>query len=186
MADADGLRNDSPRSEVGYWTDRRVLVTGGCGFIGSHLTEALIRADARVLVLDAYSSTSSKGFLSGVDDPRLEVVLGDVADPFLVRQLSTGFDTIFHLAALIGIPYSYVAPAHYVRTNVSGTLAVLEAARAKACDALSIPRRPRPTAPHNSSQWTSRIQLLRSPPMQPRRWPRISSPGATFDRSMCR
>ena len=118
-------------AEADFWAGRRVLVTGGCGFIGSHLVEALLRDGARVLVLDAYNSASTKGFLDGVDMPALEVRLGDVADPFFVRELSAGVDTIFHLAALIGIPYSYEAPAHYVRTNVDGTLAVLEAARAE-------------------------------------------------------
>jgi len=107
------------------------MVTGGCGFIGSHLVGALLGAGAEVVVLDAYNSASTTGFLEGVFDPALEIKLGDVADPFLVRELSEGVDTIFHLAALIGIPYSYVAPAHYVRTNVEGTLAVLEAARAE-------------------------------------------------------
>ncbi len=120
-----------PGSWSDLWAGRRTLVTGGCGFIGAHLVEALIDAGADVLVLDAYNSASTKGFLDGVEDPALEVRLGDVADPFLVRELSSGVDTIFHLAALIGIPYSYEAPAHYVRTNVSGTLAVLEAARAE-------------------------------------------------------
>jgi NAD dependent epimerase/dehydratase len=114
-----------------FWAHRRVLVTGGCGFIGSHLVEALLGVGADVLVLDAYNSASTKGFLEGVVHPALEIRLGDVADPFLLRELSEGADTIFHLAALIGIPYSYVAPAHYVRTNVDGTLAVLEAARAE-------------------------------------------------------
>ena len=123
--------SSTSRAETAFWASRRVLVTGGCGFIGSHLVEALIDAGADVLVLDAYNSASTKGFLDGVEDPALEVRLGDVADPFLVRELSAGVDTIFHLAALIGIPYSYEAPAHYVRTNVSGTLAVLEAARAE-------------------------------------------------------
>lgn len=112
-----------------FWNRRRVLVTGGCGFIGSHLVEALLSSGAEVVVLDAYNSTSSVGFLEGLDQPALKIRLGDVADPFLLRELSVGVDTIFHLAALIGIPYSYVAPAHYVRTNINGTLAVLEAAR---------------------------------------------------------
>lgn len=114
-----------------FWAGRRVLVTGACGFIGSHLVEALLLAGAKVLALDLYTSAASWGCLEGVADPSLEVKLGDVADPFFVRELSAGVDTIFHLAALIGIPYSYVAPAHYVRTNVHGTLAVLEAARAE-------------------------------------------------------
>jgi nucleoside-diphosphate-sugar epimerase len=129
MSIAQGAFVRGPRGD--FWAGRRVLVTGGCGFIGSYLVETLIDAGADVLVLDAYNSASTKGFLDGVEDPALEVRLGDVADPFLVRELSTGVDTIFHLAALIGIPYSYEAPAHYVRTNVSGTLAVLEAARAE-------------------------------------------------------
>jgi NAD dependent epimerase/dehydratase len=118
-----------PASE--FWAGRRALVTGGCGFIGSHLVEVLLSLGVEVVVLDAYNSTSSVGFLSAVDDPALEVRLGDVADPFLVRELSAGVDTVFHLAALIGIPYSYIAPAHYIRTNVEGTLAVLEAAKAE-------------------------------------------------------
>jgi len=114
-----------------FWTGRRVLVTGGCGFIGSHLVDRLLDLGTRVTVLDAYNSTSSHGFLEGRREPELDVRLGDVADPFLVRDLSAGIDTVFHLAALIGIPYSYVAPAHYVRTNVDGTIAVLEGARAE-------------------------------------------------------
>ena len=113
----------------GLWTSRVVLVTGGCGFIGSHLVEALLAANATVRVLDAYNSSSSKGHLEGVDHANLTVSLGDVADPFFVRELAEGADTIFHLAALIGIPYSYSAPAHYVATNIGGTLSVLEAAR---------------------------------------------------------
>ena len=121
----------TPLYRSDFWGRRRVFVTGGCGFIGSHLVDALLGAGANVLVLDAYNSASTKGFLEGVTHPSLEIRLGDVADPFLVRELSEGADTIFHLAALIGIPYSYAAPAHYVRTNVNGTLAVLEAARAE-------------------------------------------------------
>lgn len=106
-----------------------MLVTGGCGFIGSHLVEALISQGAAVRVLDAYNSFSHQGHLEGVADERLQVTLGDVADPFLTSRLCEGVDTVFHLAALIGIPYSYTAPAHYVQTNVNGTLAVVEAVR---------------------------------------------------------
>jgi NAD dependent epimerase/dehydratase len=126
------LQTDQPSASGSeFWAGRRVLVTGGCGFIGSHLVEALLAWSAHVLVLDAYNSTSSVGFLDGIDNSSLEIHLGDIADPFLLRELSTGVDTVFHLAALIGIPYSYVAPAHYVRTNVDGAIAVLEAARAE-------------------------------------------------------
>jgi nucleoside-diphosphate-sugar epimerase len=111
-----------------FWTDRRTLVTGGCGFIGSHLVEALAERGARVRVLDAYGAIPAwSGNLAA--EAGVEVRLGDVADPFFTLQAAAGIDTIFHLAALIGIPYSYVAPAHYVRTNIEGTLAVLEAAR---------------------------------------------------------
>jgi NAD dependent epimerase/dehydratase len=117
--------------EAGFWSGRRVVVTGGCGFIGSHLVEALLRAGASVVVVDAYSASGSRGFLEDVADESLDVRLGDVADPFFTRDAAAGADTIFHLAALIGIPYSYVAPAHYVRTNVDGTVATLEAARAE-------------------------------------------------------
>jgi NAD dependent epimerase/dehydratase len=114
---------------AGFWEGRRVLVTGGCGFIGSHLVETLLAQGARVAVLDAYNSASHRGFLEGLTHPALEVHLGDVSDGDFTRRLVAGSDTVFHLAALIGIPYSYVAPAHYVRVNIGGTLAVLEAVR---------------------------------------------------------
>ncbi len=112
-----------------FWHGRRVLVTGGCGFIGSHLVEALLRQGATVSVLGKYNSRSDFGFLQNVDHPALTVRLGDVADPWFVQSMAKGMDTIFHLAALIGIPYSYAAPSQYVQTNISGTLAVLEAVR---------------------------------------------------------
>lgn len=112
-----------------FWRDRRVLVTGGCGFIGSHLVEALLGQRAQVSVLGKYNSRSDAGFLRGAGHPGLTVRLGDVADPWFVQSMAQGVDTIFHLAALIGIPYSYAAPSQYVETNIKGTLAVLEAAR---------------------------------------------------------
>ena len=115
---------------MSFWSGRRVLVTGGCGFIGSHLVEALLQQDATVSVLGRYNSRSDKGFISDVESPDLEVHLGDVSDLSFVQSVVNGIDTIFHLAALIGIPYSYVAPIHYVETNIKGTVAVLEAARA--------------------------------------------------------
>lgn len=116
-------------SGLEFWRGRRVMVTGGCGFIGSHLVEALLAAGAEVLVLGKYNSGSHRGFLAGNEHPALRVELGSVSDPWFVQELAAGVDTIFHLAALIGIPYSYRAPSQYVETNVNGTLAVLEAAR---------------------------------------------------------
>jgi NAD dependent epimerase/dehydratase len=115
--------------ESGFWHGRPVLVTGGCGFIGSHLVEGLLQRGAQVSVLGKYNSRSDLGFLQGIDHPGLTVRLGDIADPWFVQSMARGVDTIFHLAALIGIPYSYAAPSQYVETNIRGTLALLEAAR---------------------------------------------------------
>ncbi len=115
---------------MAFWRGRRVLVTGAGGFIGSHLTEALLREGAEVRALVRYSSSGSAGFLDELPDAvrdAIDVVATTVEDPFAVRRAVAGCDTVFHLAALIGIPYSYVAPAHYVATNVQGTLHVLEA-----------------------------------------------------------
>ena len=111
------------------WRSRSVLVTGGAGFIGSHLVESLLELGATVRVLGKYNSRSDRGFLQENAHPSLEVVLGDVADLSFTSGAAEGVDTIFHLAALIGIPYSYLAPMHYVDTNVGGTVSVLEAAR---------------------------------------------------------
>jgi NAD dependent epimerase/dehydratase len=110
----------------------RVLVTGAGGFIGSHVTELLLAEGYDVRALVRYNSRNDRGHLQEVPEglqQRLEIVPGDVTDPFSVRELVAGCDTVLHLAALIGIPYSYVAPASYVATNVSGTLNVLEACR---------------------------------------------------------
>ena len=114
------------------WLDRSVLVTGAGGFIGSHLVEALAGRGARVRAFLRYTSRSDNGLLRFVDPATLEaveIVLGDLRDGDAIRQASTGVDTIFHLGALIGIPYSYVHPREVVDTNVFGTFNVLEAAR---------------------------------------------------------
>jgi NAD dependent epimerase/dehydratase len=112
--------------------DATVLVTGADGFIGSHLVEALISEGARVRALVCYNSFNSWGWLD--DFPKellrqVEVVSGDIRDANCVKKLISGIDVVFHLAALIAIPYSYSAPDSYVDTNIKGTLNVLQAAR---------------------------------------------------------
>jgi len=115
------------------WRGKRVLVTGAGGFIGSHLTEALVKLGARVTALTHYNGRGDRGMLSRVPEPvlrELTVVAGDIRDPFQVRTLVEGQDAVFHLAALIAIPFSYQAPQSYLEVNAQGTLNVLEAARA--------------------------------------------------------
>lgn len=110
----------------------RSLVTGAGGFIGSHLVAALVRSGARVRALVHYDSSGRRGQLDDLPAEvvaAVEVITGDVTDPGCVEAAVQGCDTVFHLAALIGIPYSYRAPHSYVATNVAGTLAVLEACR---------------------------------------------------------
>jgi dTDP-glucose 4,6-dehydratase len=111
---------------------RSILVTGAGGFIGSHLTEALIRAGRRTRALVRYNGRGGWGHLErlrAAPPAGLDVRMGDITDASFVRRLVEGCDTVFHLAALIGIPYSYHAPSSYVSTNVVGTLNVLEACR---------------------------------------------------------
>jgi dTDP-glucose 4,6-dehydratase len=110
----------------------KILVTGADGFIGSHLTEALVRRGREVRAFVFYNSFGSRGWLD--HSPKeirenLDVFAGDVRDPHGVRQAMQGCDTVLHLAALIAIPYSYHSPDTYVDTNVKGTLNVLQAAR---------------------------------------------------------
>lgn len=107
----------------------KVLVTGADGFIGSHLTEMLLDNRVEVRALCQYNSFGSRGWLEGVSHSGLEVVAGDVRDATFCREITRGVDTIFHLAALIAIPYSYVAPQSYVDTNITGTLNICQAAR---------------------------------------------------------
>lgn len=111
---------------------KTVFVTGADGFIGSHLVEALVTAGAKVRALVYYNSFDSRGWLDSVPAnilSEVEIVPGDVRDPQHMERLVKDTDVVFHLASLIGIPYSYVAPDLYIQTNINGTLNLLNAAR---------------------------------------------------------
>ena len=111
---------------------RRALVTGADGFIGSHLVETLLAEGYAVRALSYYNAFGHRGWLETLPaaaDGALDVVQGDVRDAAQMRSLIIDCDVVFHLAALIGIPYSYEAPASYLATNIEGTLNVLQAAR---------------------------------------------------------
>ena len=110
----------------------KVLVTGADGFIGSHLTEALVSSGGGVTALAQYNSFDSHGWLDDLPESvrdTINLVRGDIRDAAFVDRLVHGHEIVFHLAALIAIPHSYVAPQSYVETNVLGTLNILEAAR---------------------------------------------------------
>lgn len=114
------------------WNDREILVTGAGGFIGSHLTERLVNEGARVRAFVRYNSRGEVGLLSQLPPKtysQLTVIAGDLRDVDAVRVAVRGVDTIFHLGALIAIPYSYHHPREVIETNIMGTLNVLSAAR---------------------------------------------------------
>ena len=113
-------------------TGKKVLVTGADGFIGSHLVEELITAGAKVKAFVCYNSFNGWGWLDTLPKDKLsqiEIFAGDVRDPNGVRTAVSGSECVFHLAALIGIPYSYHSPDSYVDVNIKGTLNILQAAR---------------------------------------------------------
>ena len=114
--------------------NRNVLVTGADGFIGSHLTELLVSQGCKVRALSQYNSFSNWGWLETIDDlDQIEVVCGDIRDSNYCREITKDIDVIFHLASLIAIPYSYVAPESYVDTNIKGTLNICQAAKDNGC-----------------------------------------------------
>jgi NAD dependent epimerase/dehydratase len=107
----------------------KVLITGADGFIGSHLTELLLAEGYQVRALSCYNSFGFNGWLEGIKHPSLEIIAGDIRDPHFCKMIADGCDTILNLAALIAIPFSYVAPDLYVDTNVKGTLNLCQAAK---------------------------------------------------------
>ena len=107
----------------------KILVTGADGFIGSHLTEKLVENGFKVKALVQYNSFNKWGWLENLECiDEINVLIGDIRDPHFCKSITQGVDIIFHLAALIGIPYSYVAPDSYVDTNIIGTLNICQAA----------------------------------------------------------
>ncbi len=109
---------------------KRALITGADGFIGSHLTEMLVAKGYKVKALSQYNSFNNWGWLEGVNcKEQIEVLTGDIRDPHYCKHITKDVDIIFHLAALIAIPYSYVAPDSYVDTNIKGTLNICQAAK---------------------------------------------------------
>jgi dTDP-glucose 4,6-dehydratase len=113
-----------------HYHQKKILVTGAGGFIGSHLAERLVREGASVTAMVHYNALGNQGWLdSSPLAGEMKIVAGDICDPGFMHSVIEGQDIVFHLAALIAIPFSYVAPESYVRTNVTGTLNVLQAAR---------------------------------------------------------
>jgi NAD dependent epimerase/dehydratase len=111
---------------------KKVLVTGADGFIGSHLVERLVEQGFHVRAFVFYNSFNTWGWLDTIEKSKLknvEIISGDIRDPFGVQKAMKDIDLVFHLAALIGIPFSYHSPVAYIDTNVNGTLNVLQAAR---------------------------------------------------------
>jgi len=114
---------------------KTALVTGGDGFIGSHLSEMLVARGYQVKALSQYNSFNNWGWLENVGcKDKIEIITGDVRDPYYCKHITKNVDIVFHLAALIAIPYSYIAPDSYVDTNIKGTLNICQAARENGCE----------------------------------------------------
>jgi len=109
---------------------KKVLITGADGFIGSHLTETLLEKGYKIKALSYYNSFNNWGWLEDIPSNRnLEIITGDVRDPYFCKSLVSDVEIVFHLAALIAIPYSYIAPESYINTNIKGTLNICQAAK---------------------------------------------------------
>ena len=109
---------------------KNILITGGCGFVGSHLSEHLLKKGFKIKIFDRYNSNSDWGWIEHSKYKKhFEVILGDIRDIDSVKKAVEGSDVVIHLAALIGIPYSYISPLAYVKTNIEGTYNVLEASK---------------------------------------------------------
>ena len=112
--------------------NKKSLITGSDGFIGSHLVESLVRDGKNVKAFCFYNSNNSWGWLDNISKEikdNIEIFLGDIRDPYCVKQAMKNCDIVYHLAALIGIPYSYISPKSYIDTNISGTLNVVQSAQ---------------------------------------------------------
>lgn len=114
---------------------KKVFITGADGFIGSHLTEMIVKKGAKVKALSYYNSFNYWGWLEDLDClDEIEVLTGDIRDSHYCKRICKDVDIVFHLAALIGIPYSYIAPDNYVDTNIKGTLNICQAALDNGCE----------------------------------------------------
>ena len=118
---------------------KKILITGGTGFIGSHLAEMLVRQGNSVTCFDRYNINNNWGWLESSELSKdINIILGDIRDFDSVHDATAGQDIIFHLAALIGIPYSYKSPLAYIRTNIEGTYNVLESAKLRQTEKIII------------------------------------------------
>ncbi len=121
--------------------NKKVLVTGADGFIGSHLIESLLDEGCQIRAFVFYNSFNNWGWLDSIPRDkleRIEVFTGDIRDPYGVRKAVEGIDMVFHLAALISIPFSYYSPDSYIDTNIKGTLNILQAAKDKKCSKILV------------------------------------------------
>ena len=117
----------------------KILITGACGFIGSHLAELCVKEGFNVVAFDRYNSNNHWGWLEDSNLSKdMEIILGVIRDYDSVNKAMDGCDNVFHLAALIGIPYSYTSPLAYIRTNIEGTYNILESSKTKGLDQVII------------------------------------------------